>query len=368
MDDKPEQSQRTEEPTQKRLDDARRKGDAPRSQEITAGAILLAGALALGFFADGTGGKIVQYGRSFLDHPHAFAVDGGSLVAIYTHLIRALGLALFGIAAITLAFAILGNIVQARPVFNAERLTPKLSKLSPLEGAKRVFGPTGLVNFAKGVGKIIVVGMVMLYALWPDRNMLAGLLYADVPALLAVTRIGILKLFTLTLLALSVIAALDYAWQRHAWRKRLRMTKEEVKRELRESEGDPQIKARRRQMREQRARRRMIAAVEDATVLIMNPTHYAVALKYELGASNAPICVAKGVDGLALRMRDAARAHGVPVMENPPLARALHASVEIDDPIPLEHYEAVAKVIGFVMARARRRGTGQGGSGQRGSS
>ena len=131
------------------------------------------------------------------------------------------------------------------------------------------------------------------------------------------------------------------------------MTKEEVRRELKETEGDPQIKGRLRQLRETRARKRMIAAVKDATVLIMNPTHYAVALDYEMESSAVPLCVAKGVDDLALRMRDAAEENNVPVVENPPLARALHASVEVDEEIPIEHYEAVAKVIGFIMRKAR---------------
>lgn len=354
MDDKPEQSQKTEEPTQKRLDDARRKGDAPRSQEISAGAILLAGLLGLTFFSASLGGTIVKYGSGFLDHPHAFSLDPDALVTLYKGLAVRFGMALSGLAALVLAFALLGNVIQARPVFNPEKLAPKLSKLSPLEGAKRVFGPMGFVNFSKGLGKIIIVGAVLLYALWPDRRMLADLLYTDARTILMATRFGALKLFALTLMALSVIAALDYAWQRHAWRKRLRMTKEEVKRELRESEGDPQIKARQRQLRDQRARRRMLIAVEDATVLIMNPTHYAVALKYEMGETAAPVCIAKGVDDLALRLRDKARDHAVPVIENPPLARALHATVDVDAPIPIEHYEAVAKIIGFVMAKSRQ--------------
>ena len=150
-----------------------------------------------------------------------------------------------------------------------------------------------------------------------------------------------------------IIAGLDYAFQRHSWKKRLRMTKDEIRRELKETEGDPQIKGRLRQLRDTRARKRMVAAVKDATVLIMNPTHFAVALDYELGAEEAPLCLAKGVDETALRMRAAAEEHGVPVVENPPLARALYASVEVDEQIPIEHYEAVAGVIGFIMRKAK---------------
>jgi len=149
--------------------------------------------------------------------------------------------------------------------------------------------------------------------------------------------------------ALAVIAGLDYFWQRMRFLSRNRMSKQEIKEEYRQNEGDPAIKAKVRQIRQERAKKRMMAAVPEATVVIMNPTHYAVALKYESGKTEAPICVAKGIDALALRIRAVAEENDVPVVENPPLARALHAAVEIDDPVPAEHFKAVAQVIGYVM-------------------
>ncbi|MFZ5618382.1 MAG: flagellar biosynthesis protein FlhB [Pseudomonadota bacterium] len=347
--------QRTEEPTAKRLEDALKKGDAPRSQEIVATLMIAAAGLALFLQMKPAAGALSAMGASFLDRPHEFAVDGETLSRLFLDVSLRLGAALAGIGVLFAAAALGANLIQARPVFSPERLKPSLKRLSPAEGAKRLFGPTALVNFGKGIGKIVVVGAILLFALWPDQQRLVGLPTADPRAVLGVAKDEILKLIAYAVAAMTVIAALDYAWARREWKKRLRMTKEEVRRELRESEGDPQIKGRQRQQREARARRRMMTTVKDATVLIMNPTHYAVALKYDADKGAAPLCVAKGLDDLALRLRAAAEEARVPVVENPPLARALYAVVEIDAEIPIEHYEAVAKVIGFVMGKKRAR-------------
>ncbi len=156
------------------------------------------------------------------------------------------------------------------------------------------------------------------------------------------------KVLMAALAALAVIALADYVLQRHRFTQRNKMSKQEIKEEFRQNEGDPQIKAKIRQIRNERAKKRMIASVPDATVIITNPTHYAVALKYEQGKMAAPVCVAKGVDALALKIREVAAAHEIPIVENPPLARALHAAVEVDEQVPAEHFKAVAQVIGYV--------------------
>lgn len=347
-----DQARRTEEPTPKRLEDARRKGDAPKSQEIIAAIMLAAGALGLWLFAGDAARGVIDAGVSFLDHPHQFAVDGGALADLFAAVALKLAGALAAIGLLIFAAAILANIGQARPVFSAERMRPSLDKISPIAGFRRIFGPSGIFNFAKGVGKIVIVGLILLYALWPDRDLLVSLLDTEGTGVMSVARALAIKLLGFTVAAMAVIAALDYAFQRHSWRKRLRMTKEEVRRELKETEGDPQIRGRLRQQRESRMRQRMTAAVKDATVLVMNPTHYAVALKYDMGDEGAPLCVAKGVDHVALRMRAVAEENDVPVVENPPLARALYTTVEIYAEIPLEHYEAVAKVIGHIMRKS----------------
>ncbi|MCB2112215.1 MAG: flagellar biosynthesis protein FlhB [Parvularculaceae bacterium] len=355
MSEAPDQHQRTEQPTAKRLEDARKKGDAPRSQEIIATSIIAAAGLALFLMAGPAARSLTDAAAAFLDRPHEFAADGESLHRLFLILAAKSGAALSGLAALFVAAALLANAAQARPVISFEKIKPQLKRLSPVEGAKRLFGPAALINFGKGVGKLAVVGSIMTFALWPDRQKLMGLPYTDVSGVLALAGAEVGKLAFYAVAAMCVIAALDYAWARREWKKRLMMTKDEVRREMKESEGDPQIRGRQRQQREARARRRMMAAVKDATVLIMNPTHYAVALKYDGAAHAAPLCVAKGLDETALRLRAAALKHRVPVVENPPLARALYPVVEIDAEIPVEHYEAVAKVIGFVMAKSHAR-------------
>ncbi len=355
MADAPDQHQRTEEPTPKRLEDARKKGDAPRSQEIVAMTMIAAAGLCLSLLMGPAATSLTEAGAAFLDRPHEFAADAVSLNRLFVVVSLKAGAALAGAGMLFVAAALAANFGQALPVFSPDRLKPSLKRLSPAEGLKRLFGPTAIVNFAKGVGKIGLVGAILAFALWPDRDRLMGLPYADERAILKVAAEEVAKLVAIAVAAMTVIAALDYAFARREWLKRLRMTREEVRRELKESEGDPQIKGRQRQQREARARRRMMTAVKDATVLVMNPTHYAVALKYDAAASGAPLCVAKGLDELALRLRARADECGVPVIENPPLARVLYAAVEIEAEIPLEHYEAVARVIGFVMGKSRRR-------------
>ncbi|MEM8773253.1 MAG: flagellar biosynthesis protein FlhB [Pseudomonadota bacterium] len=355
MAEQQDNAQRTEEPTPKRLADARKKGDAPKSQEAVAAVMLAAGALALWLGAGPAARAIGEIGAVFLAHPHSFLTDASAFQQLWAAVAWRLALAVGLIALMLFAAAILANAGQARPVFNPGRLKPSLERVSMIASAKRIFGPSGLFNFAKGVGKIAIIGALLVFALWPDRDILTESLTADARSLLEMTRMLALKLIGLTVASMLLVAGLDYAFQRHSWKKRLRMTKDEVRREQKETDGDPQIKARVRQLREQRMRQRMTAAVKDATVVIMNPTHFAVALDYEMGAEAAPVCVAKGVDDLALRMRSIAQEHGVPVIENPPLARALHASVEVDEEIPLEHYEAVARVIGFIMKKSKPR-------------
>ena len=356
MAEQQDNAQKTEDATPKRLEEARKKGDAPKSQEVIAAIMLGAGALGLWLLAGPAARGIAEAGAPFIERPHEFLLDSGALQEMFAGLSIKLAATLAGFAMLFLAAALLANAGQSRPVFTTERMKPSLQKISPLAGLKRIFGPSGLFNFAKGVGKIILVGAILALALWPDRESLVTALYSNGLSLLDHLRMLLLKLIGLTVLAMIVISGLDYAFQRHSWKQRLRMTKEEVRRELKESEGDPQIKGRQRQLRDTRARKRMVAAVKDATVLIMNPTHFAVALDYEMGAEAAPICIAKGVDDVALRMRAAAQEYGVPVVENPPLARALHAAAEIDEEIPIDHYEAVAKVIGFVMRKATSAG------------
>jgi flagellar biosynthetic protein FlhB len=258
-----------------------------------------------------------------------------------------------------LALAIAGvaaRYVQDKPTFTGEKLTPKLEKLNPIEGFKRVFGKQAFAQFAKSLAKFVVVGAVVGAALWPHDAELENISLLDVGALLPFLKDKVVAMLMSAACAAALLAAVDYVFTRQSFMKRMRMSRHEIKEEMRQQDGDPMVKAKLRQIRMQRSRQRMMANVPQASVIITNPTHYAVALKYEAGETPAPICLAMGVDAVAARIRELAQEHDIPIVEDPPLARALFATAEIDQPIPKEHYEAVAKIIGFVMRLARRRG------------
>ncbi len=249
--------------------------------------------------------------------------------------------------------AIAGNMLQHRLVWSAESLTPKFSKISPMEGAKRIFGKQALANFAKGLFKLIGARR------GHDGDPVAGAPSAGVDAACSIRRrlFGVIISLTVHLMGavvamLAVVAIADYFFQYRQWYERQKMSLREMKDEFKQSEGDPHIKGRIRQLRQQRMKKRMMAAVPKASVIITNPTHYSVALSYERGMP-APICVAKGVDLIALKIREIAGEHDIPIVENVPLARALYANVEIDEEIPVEHYHAVAEIIGYVMGLRR---------------
>jgi flagellar biosynthetic protein FlhB len=239
-------------------------------------------------------------------------------------------------------------MIQHRLVWSSEALQPKLSKISLGAGFKRLFSKIALANFVKGLIKLALIGAIMGVILWPKRHQLDGLVTMDPAVVLILTRTLSLDVLGAVVAVLAIIAAADYLFQYRQWHERQKMSLRELKEEFKQTEGDPAIKAKIRQLRMTRMKKRMMAAVPQASVIITNPTHYAVALQYDRGMS-APLCVAKGLDNIALKIREVAAEHNIPIVENPPLARALHATVEIDEEVPPEHYKAVAEVIGYVM-------------------
>lgn len=349
MADDRDPSQQTEEPTQKRLQDAREQGDVIKSSEVNAFILLLGGAVAIAMFGGSTLKALAASLRMFLEQPDQMSLDPGAIMALARHTVMSLGGILAPVFAVMVTAALAGHLIQGRPVFSFEKIKPSLSKLSPLAGLRRMFGLEGLSNLVKGIAKMLVVGAAVWTQIWPERNMLESVLNQTPMGVVGDMNHLLFKVLIAALAALAGIAGLDYFLQRYRFLQRNRMSKQEVKEEYRQNEGDPQIKAKIRQIRQERAKKRMMAAVPEATVVITNPTHYAVALKYEAGKMAAPICVAKGVDALALKIREVAKEHDVPIVENPPLARALHAAVEVDEVIPQEHFKAVAQVIGYVM-------------------
>jgi len=349
MSEERDDSQRTEEPTQRRLDDAREQGDIVKSAEVTTFVTLAGGALAIAALGQGAAQNFAGYFRAFLEQPDQIAVNTDSIMALMRHVVLGLGFVLAAPLALMMGAGLAGHLLQNRPNLAAERIKPDLSKISLMKGFKRMFGLDGLTNLVKGLIKMSIVAAAVWTTLWPERGAIASV-FDLAPDQIASEMIHLLmKVILATLAVLAVMAGLDYFLQRYQFLKRNRMSRQDIKDEFRQSEGDPAVKAKIKQIRNERARRRMMAAVPKATVVIMNPTHFAIALQYESGKTPAPICVAKGVDAVALRIRDVAKEHGVPVVENPPLARALYAAIDLDEAIPPEHYKAVAQVISYVM-------------------
>jgi flagellar biosynthetic protein FlhB len=349
MADDQDKSQQTEEPTGKRLEQARENGDVVKSSELTTFILLGGGTLAIAMFGKYTAMGLARSLSMFLQQPEAMSVDGAGLSAMLRALLPQVAMVLAPFFAVMIAAGLTGHVLQSRPGFSFDKIVPDFSKVSPVAGFKRMFGVEGWMNLLKGLAKIAVVGVAIWTQLWPERGGLEAILSQSTAAVMEDMSHLLFKVLMASLSALGVIAGLDYFWQRMRFMARNRMSKQEIKEEYRQNEGDPAIKAKIRQLRHERSRKRMMAAVPQATVVIMNPTHFAVALKYESGKMVAPVCVAKGVDALALRIRAVAEDNDVAVVENPPLARALYAAVEVDDPVPPEHFKAVAQVIGYVM-------------------
>jgi flagellar biosynthetic protein FlhB len=349
MADDRDDSQRTEEPTQRRLDQAREQGDVAKSTEVTTFAGLAGGGLAIAALGPSICEGFARDFRVFIEQPDQLAVDPAATLALFAGASLHLGLLLAPFVAVMMATSLAGHLVQHRPLFALDRIKPDLGKLSLAKGFARLMGVEGLANLAKGFLKLLIVGTAVWTTLWPMRGSLDAVLGEDPVAIASgMSRLAI-RILVASLAVLAVVALLDYLMQRFRFLGRNRMSRYEIKEEFRQTDGDPAVKGKLKRIRLERAKRRMMANVPKATVVITNPTHFAVALKYESGRMAAPTCVAKGIDALALRIREVAREHNVPIVENPLLARALFAAVEVDQIIPAEHYKAVAQVIGYVM-------------------
>ncbi|MEO0999103.1 MAG: EscU/YscU/HrcU family type III secretion system export apparatus switch protein [Pseudomonadota bacterium] len=354
-------AEKSHDPTPKRLEDARRKGDVPRSTDASAAAAYLGLLLALA--AAGTG-AVHEAGAAltvFLARPDTLAghVLGPGGPAIAAGISVDVFIGLLPILLLPGAAVILTVLAQRAFTVAPEKLTPRLSRISPLENAKNKYGLTGLVEFAKTATKMTAVTVAV--ALFAIEEAEAVLGTTRAPALMIpaeMMRLGIALLSVVAAIAI-VIAGIDIAWQRFDHMKRLRMSFQELRDETKEMEGDPHMKGKRRQRAEEIATNRMLADVPKADVVIVNPTHYAVALRWSRAPGTAPECVAKGVDDIAAAIREAAETARVPIHRDPPTARALHAAVEIGAEVPPDHYRAVAAAFRFAEA-LRKRAMGDG--------
>lgn len=343
-----EDEQKTEDPSQRKLDEAKREGRVPQSREVVNWFIMMATAATMLELAQPLASSIAKSTLRYFEQANTLHVDDSFADVFYDTLY---GFSLpFMLPMILMVIAVVAaNLVQNGIVFAPERLMPKLSHISPMEGYKRLVSWRNLIELAKGVVKVALVCAVALPLLMPELDRLPLLPTMDPVQMLHELQGLTVRLVTGVGGGVTAIAILDFAYQRFIFWRSMRMTKQEAKEEYRQQEGDPFIRSRLRQIRMERSRKRMMAAVPKASVVVTNPTHYAVALAYEMGSSGAPRLVAKGVDHLAMRIRELAGKHDVPVVENPAVARALYAAVEIDQEIPEEHYRAVAEIISYVF-------------------
>ncbi|MBO6838013.1 MAG: flagellar biosynthesis protein FlhB [Alphaproteobacteria bacterium] len=355
MSEQPDDSQKTEEPTSKRLRDARSKGQVAVSREINTWVLLFGTGLMIALVFPTLMVDMTRIFMSFLERPHDLLTDRGGLGAVTTELVVAIATILAIPMGVFVILALISGVSQTGFNFATKPIEPELSKISPMKGLQRLFSMKQFVEFIKGILKIVLVAIVGIVLLMPELDRLDTLPTMPVSELLIEIQALVLRIFIGILAVLFVIAILDVIFQRMQHIKQLRMTKQEVKEEYKNTEGDPQVKGRLRQIRMQRARERMMQAVPTADVVVTNPTHFAVALAYKPETMEAPILVAKGQDLVAQRIRTIAEENDVAIVENPPLARALYATVEIDQEVPPEHYEAVAKVISYVFGLSGKR-------------
>ena len=348
-DDAPEQSSKTEDPSQKKLEDAHKKGDVAKSQEVTTWFMLAGSALMFALMAGPTASALTQSLGGLLANADLYEVGGSAFGAFFSQLAGTI-LVVSLIPMIVLAgFAVAGNLVQHQPLLSVHPITPKLSKISPIAGFKRLFSSEALVNFAKGLVKLAVISAVLWFVVQPDISRLETLVTAEPSMILPMFQEMGLRIFGAVVAVVTIIAVADLVYQRNRWWNKQKMTVQETRDEYKQMEGDPKVKGRIRAIRNERSRQRMMASVPDATVVITNPTHIAVALKYDPTRADAPVVIAMGQRKVAQRIKAIAAEAGVPMVENKPLARALLASSRVGIPIPVELYIAVAEVLAFVI-------------------
>lgn len=347
--DSQDQESKTEEPTSKRLQEAREKGQVANSREVGNAMVILTGTVAVLTMGADCARRLMISLKTFVEQPHAFPLDEENAASLLWDTSADVAVAVVPILGLMLLVGVATSLVQHGWNVSLEGLKPKWAKLSPVAGFKRIASMKGALEFLKGLFKIGVVGTAAVIAVWPMLGGLEQWVGEGADEMLATTMSLTTRLLVGVVAAMLLIAVLDYGYQWWDHHKQLRMTKQEVRDEGKQQEGDPHVKSKIRALRVQRARRRMMAAVPEADVVVTNPTHYAIALKYDQERMSAPRLVAKGVDQVALRIREVARENNVPLVENPPLARALYAGVELDHEIPEEHYRAVAQIISYVM-------------------
>lgn len=342
-------SQKTEEPTPKKLEESRKKGQVALSREINNWVMLFTGTIVVLAIGPHSLTALKQHMIGYIEKAHLMpSVPGGLGFVLGDSFWAVMGILTLPLIVLVIA-AFLGPFLQVGPLFAPHVIKPDFSKVSPGAGFKRLFSMRSIMEFVKGILKIGIIGAIGTILLLPFYGSVDHMVGLSVPAMMDEMAALILRLMTGILVVLLVVAVIDLVYQRYEHHKKMRMTKQELKDEYKQTEGDPHVRAKLRQLRQEKASARMMQAVPSADVIITNPTHYSLALKYDPEEMNAPVLVAKGVDDLAMRIREVAKESEVPLYENKPLARALFDTVEVDQPIPEEHYKAVAEVISYIF-------------------
>ena len=345
---------KTEAPSDKKVRDALEKGNIPFSRETPIFASILGILLVLTFVAPNNTRLLTELLSLFIDRPQDFRLNSGADAAALFHAISLeAGMFLVPIVAILAACSLAASIFQNTPSFVSERIRPQWNRISPVSGWNRIFSRAGLVEFAKSLFKFGTITIVSILLLRSEQLKVFNAMFSD-PTLIPELMLSMaMRLVSAIAIATIVLVAADLVWARFKWRNDLKMTPQEVKEEYKQLEGDPMVKARMRSLAQDRARKRMLAAVPKATFVIANPTHYAIALRYERSEASAPVVVAKGKDLIALKIREAAEKHGIPVIEDKPLARSMYDHVEIDRMIPPDFYKAVAQILFYILTRSK---------------
>lgn len=344
-----DQSQKTEDPTARKLSKAKQKGQVGSSQEVKNWVILLGGTMMLAMLAPWMMRGVTNMSLIFIEQPDSITVEFGAMAPLLSQVLLKVAVIVAPVFGVLMLMALVANVAQSGLIYAPSKIKPDWKKVSPFSGLKRMFSLRSVVEFLKGIFKLSVVTMVAYGMAIPFVDDIAVMPDYSIAAMLDKLHVVVISITTGAVIVMTVVATLDFLYQKFEFTKSMRMSRQEIKDEYKDTEGDPHVKARIRKLRTERAQQRMMANVPEADVVVTNPTHYAVALSYKMDDMQAPRLVAKGVDSLAFRIREVAEEHDVPVVENPPLARALYAAVELDEEIPVEHYQAVAEVIGYIM-------------------
>lgn len=354
MADDTDKESKTEPATDKKIRDAIEKGNIPFSREAPMFASILGILIILSFSAKNQALALTEKLTLFLDHPGGFSLKTGADAAnLLKSVAMEMGLFALPMIVVLTASSLAASILQNVPQVVYERIKPQWSRISPMSGFGRLFGRQGQVEFLKSVFKFFTITIVSILLLQSEQYKVVNAMFSDpslVPEMILTMAI---RLVSAVSIATIVLVAADLLWARFRWHRDLRMSRQELKDEFKQMEGDPIIKARLRSLAQDRSRKRMLAAVPRATVVIANPTHYAIALRYERQETSAPLVIAKGVDLVALRIRETAEKHGIPVVEDKALARSMYDHVEVDRMIPPDFYRAVAQILFYVFTRSK---------------